>query len=207
MLLLVPGGHLAEDLFGLGDDVLGWAIRHGRPDDVERIADELDRRYPPAPLPEAADAHTTPSGGSPSASTPNMQQRTAHSGEQLREMYRDRSWAQYTAAEEANYGYLLSREEHAAGVDLRKSVQRSRAHRVHPRLGRADARPLLARSDAARISTALSGRPGSAPRAILMTGMPGAGKTTLARALEQAASAAPRARSATPSSISARWCT
>ncbi|MFD7103105.1 phage minor capsid protein [Streptomyces celluloflavus] len=53
-----PGGRLAEDLSALGDDVLGWAIRYARRDDVERIADELDHRYPPAPLPEAAGAHT-----------------------------------------------------------------------------------------------------------------------------------------------------
>ena len=38
----------------------------------------------------------------------------------------------------------------------------------------------------ASISAALSDRPGPAPRAILMTGLPGAGKTTLARAFEQA---------------------
>ncbi|MCL3998188.1 AAA family ATPase [Streptomyces lavenduligriseus] len=37
-----------------------------------------------------------------------------------------------------------------------------------------------------RIATALSGRPGPAPRAILMSGLQGAGKTTLARALEEA---------------------
>ncbi|WP_432110793.1 phage minor capsid protein [Streptomyces sp. YPW6] len=53
-----PDGRLAEDLTGFGDDVLGWAIRYACPEDVERIADELDRRYPPAPLPEAAGAHT-----------------------------------------------------------------------------------------------------------------------------------------------------
>ncbi|MFI5686779.1 phage minor capsid protein [Streptomyces sp. NPDC051636] len=53
-----PGGRLAADLSTVGDDVLGWAIRYATPEDVERIADELDRRYPPAPLPEAAGAHT-----------------------------------------------------------------------------------------------------------------------------------------------------
>lgn len=53
-----PGGRLAADLSTIGDDVLGWAIRYATPEDVERIADELDRRYPPAPLPEAAGAHT-----------------------------------------------------------------------------------------------------------------------------------------------------
>lgn len=37
-----------------------------------------------------------------------------------------------------------------------------------------------------RIAQALAGRPGPAPRAILMAGLQGAGKTTLARALEQA---------------------
>ncbi|MFD5891128.1 AAA family ATPase [Streptomyces sp. NPDC060334] len=49
-----------------------------------------------------------------------------------------------------------------------------------------DTLPLKGRFKIARISAALAGRPGPAPRAILMTGMPGAGKTTLARALEQA---------------------
>ncbi|MGC9541595.1 phage minor capsid protein [Streptomyces sp. UG1] len=53
-----PDGRLAEDLSTVGDDVLGWAIRYATPEDVERIADELDRRYPPAPLPEAVGAHT-----------------------------------------------------------------------------------------------------------------------------------------------------
>ncbi|CAL9296774.1 phage minor capsid protein [Streptomyces sp. SudanB25_2051] len=53
-----PGGRLAADLSTIGDDVLGWAIRYATPEDVERIADELDARYPPAPLPEAAGAHT-----------------------------------------------------------------------------------------------------------------------------------------------------
>ncbi|MEF3114494.1 phage minor capsid protein [Streptomyces chrestomyceticus] len=53
-----PGGTLAADLSALGDDVLGWALRYGRERDVERIADELDRRYPPAPTTEAHGAHT-----------------------------------------------------------------------------------------------------------------------------------------------------
>lgn len=51
---------------------------------------------------------------------------------------------------------------------------------------RADTLTLEGRFEISRISEALAGRPGPAPRAILMTGMPGAGKTTLARALEQA---------------------
>ncbi|MFE3144280.1 AAA family ATPase [Streptomyces scopuliridis] len=54
------------------------------------------------------------------------------------------------------------------------------------RTERTDTLPLEGRFQIARISAALAGRPGPAPRAILMTGMPGAGKTTLARTLEQA---------------------
>lgn len=53
-----PGGRLAADLSGVGDDVLGWAIRYARDDDALRIAAELDRRYPPAPMPGAAGAHS-----------------------------------------------------------------------------------------------------------------------------------------------------
>ncbi|MFE3865778.1 AAA family ATPase [Streptomyces goshikiensis] len=49
-----------------------------------------------------------------------------------------------------------------------------------------DTLPLEGRFKIARISAALAGRPVPAPRAILMTGMPGSGKTTLARALEHA---------------------
>ncbi|QIB49489.1 AAA family ATPase [Streptomyces aureoverticillatus] len=45
--------------------------------------------------------------------------------------------------------------------------------------------PLEGRFEIARISAALGGRPGPAPCAVLMAGMPGAGKTTLARALER----------------------
>ncbi|MGW7368955.1 AAA family ATPase [Streptomyces sp. NPDC054841] len=54
------------------------------------------------------------------------------------------------------------------------------------RAQRADTLTLEGRFEISRISAALSGRPGPAPRAILMAGMPGAGKTTLARAFEQA---------------------
>ncbi|MEU8842656.1 AAA family ATPase [Streptomyces roseus] len=51
---------------------------------------------------------------------------------------------------------------------------------------RTDTMPLEGRFEIRRISAALSGRPGPAPRAILLSGLQGSGKTTLARALEQA---------------------
>ncbi|MGC5041093.1 AAA family ATPase [Streptomyces sp. DT73] len=54
------------------------------------------------------------------------------------------------------------------------------------RAERADTLTLEGRFEISRISAALSGRPGPAPRAILMTGLQGAGKTTLARAFEEA---------------------
>ncbi|MFJ3728547.1 AAA family ATPase [Streptomyces sp. NPDC090045] len=54
------------------------------------------------------------------------------------------------------------------------------------RAAHADILTLEGRFEISRISAALSGRPGPAPCGILMAGMPGAGKTTLARALEQA---------------------
>ncbi|MER6655233.1 ATP-binding protein [Streptomyces sp. NPDC000971] len=54
------------------------------------------------------------------------------------------------------------------------------------RAERTDTLTLKGRFKISRISAALSGRPGPAPRAILMTGLQGAGKTTLARALEKA---------------------
>lgn len=50
----------------------------------------------------------------------------------------------------------------------------------------ADTLTLEGRFKIARISAALAGQPAPAPYAILMAGMPGAGKTTLARALERA---------------------
>lgn len=53
-----PAGRLAADLSGVGDDVLGWAVRYAVPEDAVRIADELDRRYPPAPLTEAHGSHS-----------------------------------------------------------------------------------------------------------------------------------------------------
>ncbi|WP_406321040.1 phage minor capsid protein [Streptomyces sp. NBC_00519] len=55
-----PGGQLAGDLSTLGDEVLGWAIRYAQPAEGERIAAELDRRYPDE-LPEPSNA-TGPAG-------------------------------------------------------------------------------------------------------------------------------------------------
>ncbi|WP_030387958.1 AAA family ATPase [Streptomyces sp. NRRL S-241] len=49
-----------------------------------------------------------------------------------------------------------------------------------------DTLTLEGRFEITRISATLSGRPGPAPRAILMSGLQGSGKTTLARALEEA---------------------
>ncbi|MFK4070529.1 AAA family ATPase [Streptomyces sp. NPDC029674] len=54
------------------------------------------------------------------------------------------------------------------------------------RTERTDTLTLKGRFEITRIAAALSGRPGPAPRAILMSGLQGAGKTTLARALEEA---------------------
>ncbi|MET9429794.1 phage minor capsid protein [Streptomyces sp. NPDC003036] len=48
---LFPGGQLAADLSGLGDELLVWGIRYARPEDAARIAAEIDRRHPPAPPP------------------------------------------------------------------------------------------------------------------------------------------------------------
>lgn len=148
-----PGGRLAPDLSAVGDDVLGWAVRYAVPEDAARIADEFDRRYPPAPLPEAAGAHTVEGQLADRAALDealapatepdawnglsvdwyagmssterwiaereyaDMQQRTAYTREQIREMYREHTWAQYMDAEDATNGYLLSREARAAGVD------------------------------------------------------------------------------------------
>ncbi|MGI5359962.1 AAA family ATPase [Streptomyces sp. CA-252508] len=53
------------------------------------------------------------------------------------------------------------------------------------RAERTDTLTLEGRFEIARISATMSGRPGPAPRAVLMTGLQGAGKTTLARALEE----------------------
>ncbi|MFJ4007749.1 AAA family ATPase [Streptomyces sp. NPDC090023] len=50
---------------------------------------------------------------------------------------------------------------------------------------RTDTLTLEGRFEIVRISATLSGRPGPAPRAVLMSGLQGAGKTTLARTLEK----------------------
>lgn len=148
-----PGGRLAPDLSAVGDDTLGWAIRYATPDDAGRIADVLDSRYPPAPLPRASEAHTVEGQLADRAAVDaalepaappdawnglavdwyanmtsterwiaereyaDMQQRTAYTREQLREMYREHTWAQYMDAEDATNGYLLSRQARAFGVD------------------------------------------------------------------------------------------
>ncbi|WP_331718852.1 ATP-binding protein (plasmid) [Streptomyces sp. NBC_00161] len=65
-------------------------------------------------------------------------------------------------------------------------------HCIERRLGvllhaeHTDTLTLEGRFEISRISEALAGRPGPAPRAILMSGLQGSGKTTLARALEEA---------------------
>ncbi|WP_406013044.1 phage minor capsid protein [Streptomyces sp. NBC_00984] len=46
-----PEGRLLADLSGTGDEVLAWAQQHATDDDLLRIADELDHRYP-GPMPE-----------------------------------------------------------------------------------------------------------------------------------------------------------
>ncbi|TLQ43478.1 hypothetical protein [Streptomyces marianii] len=53
-----PGGSLAEDLSGVDENTLGWSLAYARPDEAERIAAEMDRRHPPAPLPQASGAGT-----------------------------------------------------------------------------------------------------------------------------------------------------
>lgn len=55
---IFPEGTLAPDLSGVGEDVLGWAMRYADEASAARIAAEIDRRYPPEPLPAAAGAHT-----------------------------------------------------------------------------------------------------------------------------------------------------
>jgi hypothetical protein len=49
-----PGGRLADDLTGVDDDTIVWAMQHADPGDCVRLAAEIDRRYPPTPLPAAA---------------------------------------------------------------------------------------------------------------------------------------------------------
>ncbi|MGW1770647.1 phage minor capsid protein [Streptomyces sp. NPDC002104] len=46
-----PDGRLRADLADTGDDVLSWAQAHATDDELLRIAEELDRRYP-GPIPE-----------------------------------------------------------------------------------------------------------------------------------------------------------
>ncbi len=49
--VVFPEGRLLADLSGTGDEVLAWAQQHATDDELLRIADELDRRYPD-PMPD-----------------------------------------------------------------------------------------------------------------------------------------------------------
>ncbi|MEV6105710.1 phage minor capsid protein [Streptomyces sp. NPDC051940] len=55
---LFPGGRLVDDVTGYSEDDLGWALRFATFEEAERIAAEIDRRYPPAALPSARGAAT-----------------------------------------------------------------------------------------------------------------------------------------------------
>ncbi|MCT9090597.1 phage minor capsid protein [Streptomyces sp. ASQP_92] len=148
-----PSGRLAGDLSGVGDDVLGWAVRYASPTDATRIVDEIDRRYPPAQLPDAAGAHrvegqladraTVDEVLAPAADADawnglsvdwyagmsaterwiaereyaDMQQRTAYTRAQIREMYQEHLYAQVLDAEDATNGYMLTKAAQLAGVD------------------------------------------------------------------------------------------
>ncbi|MGW8374274.1 phage minor capsid protein [Streptomyces sp. ODS28] len=54
---LFPGGRLAERLDEVDDEVLGWAVPYATAAEAERIAAEIDRRYPvqPPELPRTGD--------------------------------------------------------------------------------------------------------------------------------------------------------
>jgi minor capsid protein 2 len=87
-----PGGQLAPDLSELGDDVLGWAIRYASAADGERIAAEIDRRYPPAP----STPSPPPPGGAPGAPTVEGQLADrAAIDEQLAPLSDPDGWAHY----------------------------------------------------------------------------------------------------------------
>lgn len=53
-----PGGSLVRDLTGVDDGTLGWAIQYADAGEAERIAGEIDRRYPPRPHLAAQGTHT-----------------------------------------------------------------------------------------------------------------------------------------------------
>ncbi|MFD9879985.1 phage minor capsid protein [Streptomyces alboflavus] len=150
---LFPGGQLVADLLPFSNDVLAWAIRYATPDEAISIGDELDRRYSPSQLPDAASAHTVEGqladrnavdGALEPALAPDawngftadwydgmtdterwiaereyadMQQRTAYTRAEIREMYREHVYAQMLAAEEATNGYMLSKAAQHDGVD------------------------------------------------------------------------------------------
>lgn len=49
-----PDSQLADDLTGVDENTLGWALGYASPDEAEKIAAEMDRRHPPAPPPPAS---------------------------------------------------------------------------------------------------------------------------------------------------------
>lgn len=96
-----PHGRLADNLAEFSDDELARVCLHLGDDDMLRVMADMDRRDIDAALLGAR------------RDLVDVQQRTAYTREQHREMYREHTWAQYMNAEDATNGYLLSREARA----------------------------------------------------------------------------------------------
>ncbi|MEU6669184.1 phage minor capsid protein [Streptomyces sp. NPDC046727] len=113
---VLPDRRLARDLSNVGDDVFGWAVRYASPDDAARIADELDARYPPAPLPEAAGAHTVEGQLADRAAVDEVLEPAAEPD----------AW-------NGPFRRLVRRHVRHRAMDRRARVRRhAAAHRVHP---------------------------------------------------------------------------
>lgn len=204
---IFPGGRLATDLSNVGDELLGWAVRYAVPEDAVRIADELDRRYPPADLPHARGAHTVEGQLADRAAVDellapaappdawngfsadwyagmseaerwiaereyaDMQQRTAYTRAQIREMYQEHVWAQTLEAEAATNGYMLTKAAQLAGVDpaslfsgpahvaySRASEELKRWWQDHPRMTLAEYEEMVTGQSSSVAATARAAR-------------------------------------------------